>query len=235
MVRNVAEGSPRGGAQVQRGAAAERWALPKVEGPLAAGRSREERERAATAVLSEEQAMRGYETGIARAKAETQARLQELDARVRRMDEVLQHLSQPLKALDSDVEQQLLQLALAVGQQLARRELQIDPAQVVAIVRQCLEQLPVSAREVRVHLHPQDAACVRERLATPGEERAWSLVDDPTLARGGCVVRSEHSQIDARLQSRLATLVANALGDQRAPVRAAPDESAEGLQELPNE
>ena len=214
--------APRTSTSVQRGAAAERWALPNVEGPVA-GHPRGGRDRAADAA-SEQQAARGYAAGMARAQAEMQSRVQELDAQVHRLDAVLQHLAQPLKALDADVERQLLQLALAVGQQLARRELQADPSQVVAIVRQCLEQLPVNAREVRVHLHPQDAECVRERLATPGGERAWTLVDDPTLARGGCVVRSEHSQIDARLQSRLAALAASALGEQRGPLRATPDD-----------
>jgi flagellar assembly protein FliH len=208
---------------VQRAAAAERWALPNVEGPVA-GHPREGRARAADSGSGEEQAARGYAAGMARAQAEMQARVQELDARVHRFDAVLQHLAQPLKALDTDVERQLLQLALVIGQQLARRELQADPSQVVAIVRQCLEQLPVNAREVRVHLHPQDAECVRERLAPPGGERAWTLVDDPTLARGGCVVRSEHSQIDARFQSRLAALAASALGEQRGPMRAAPED-----------
>jgi flagellar assembly protein FliH len=216
----------RSGANVQRSAAAERWAPPKVEGPVS-GRTGDERGGAADASLVEEQATRGYAAGLARAQAEMQGRLQELDARVRRLDTVLEHLTQPLKALDAEVERQLLQLALAVGQQLARRELQADPAQVVAIVRQCLEQLPVSAREIRVHLHPQDAECVRERLAPPGGERAWSLVDDPTLARGGCVVRSEHSQIDARFQSRVAALVASALGEQRTSLRTAPDDPAD--------
>jgi flagellar assembly protein FliH len=209
--------APRGYSAAQRtGAAAERWLLPKVEGPLA-GR---DRERAGDGAAASEQAARGYELGLARAHTEMQTRLQELDARVQRLDCVLEHLAQPLKALDATVEQQLLQLALTVGQQLARRELQTDAAQVVAIVRQCLELLPVGAREVRVHLHPQDAACVRERLATPAADRAWTLVDDPALARGGCLVRSDNSQIDARFESRLNALVASALGEQRASERA---------------
>jgi flagellar assembly protein FliH len=61
---------------------------------------------------------------------------------------------------------------------------------------------------------------VRERLVTPTGERAWSLVEDPTLARGGCLVQSEHSQLDARFESRLNGLIAAALGDARGPARA---------------
>lgn len=202
------------------GAAIERWTLPEVEGPLA-GRNRGERAAAPGESASEE--ARGYQAGLARAQAQMQTQLQELDTRVRRLDAVLQHLALPLDALDAEVQKELLQLAMAIGRQLARRELQADPTQVVAIVRECLELLPVGAREVRVQLHPLDAACVRERLAAPAEERAWTLIEDPTLARGGCMVASENSQIDARFESRVNAVIAAALGEQRSAERAPQD------------
>jgi flagellar assembly protein FliH len=163
--------------------------------------------------------VRGYEAGVARAQGELQGRVAELNARVQRLDSILQLLAQPLRALDEQIEKQLLELTFAVGKQLARRELSAAPAQVVAILRECLEQLPVAAREVRVHLHPEDATIVRERLAAPSAERAWSLIEDPTLARGGCLVRSDNSQIDARFESRVHAVLAAAVGEQRAPER----------------
>jgi flagellar assembly protein FliH len=212
--------------QAAPAAAVERWALPQVQGPLA--RRREERPGDGRESAATEEAARGYQAGIERARAQMQSQLEELDARVRHLDAVLQQLAQPLKALDAEVEQELMQLALAVGQQLARCALKHDPAQVVAIVRQCLEQLPVSAREIRVHLHPQDAVCMRERLTSPGGERAWTLVEDPTLARGGCVVRSDSSLIDARLESRLNAIAASALGESRTSERSARAPGAAG-------
>jgi flagellar assembly protein FliH len=199
--------------------AIERWSLPVVEGPLASN-ARDERARAAADQRAGQEALRGYEAGVARAQGELQARIADLNARTQRLDSILQLLAQPLRALDDDIEKQLLELAFAVGKQLARRELSAAPAQVVAILRECLEQLPAAAREVRVHLHPEDAAIVRERLAAPSAERAWSLVEDPTLARGGCLVRSDTSQIDARFESRVHAVLAAALGEQRTPERA---------------
>jgi flagellar assembly protein FliH len=132
-----------------------------------------------------------------------------------------------LSQLDSEMEQQLLQLALIVGKQLARRELRVDPTQVIAIIREALALLPASVRETRVHLHPDDAHTVREHLAAPASDRAWKLIEDPTLARGGCIVRSEHSQIDARFESRVHAIIASALGDERAPERAAEQGAAD--------
>ena len=73
---------------------------------------------------------------------------------------------------------------------------------------------------MRVHLHPADAAIVRERLAQPAAERAWSIVEDPVLARGGCRVITDVSQVDGRFDSRVAAVVAAILGDERGQDRA---------------
>lgn len=203
----------------------ERWRPPQVDGPII-GSSREDRRAAASEeslrLALEEAEGRGYEAGMARARAETGTRLAALEERVQRLDAVLHVIARPLEQLDADIESELAQLALAVGKQLARRELRIEPAQVIAILRESLALLPAAAREVRVHLHPEDAATVREHLTAPAVDRAWTIVEDPTLSRGGCVVHSQSSRIDARLEARIAAVAASALGDERAPTREGP-------------
>jgi flagellar assembly protein FliH len=208
-------------------AAVERWALPDVAGPIVS-RVRDEKKNVPNTVdvlrqaLQESEA-RGYQAGLAKAQAESQVSLDTLNARVAQLDSILQLLGQPLQQLDGEVEKELLHLTLAVGKQLARRELRVDPTQVIGIIRESLSQLPASARDVRIHLHPEDAVTVRERLAEPTKERAWAIVEDPTLSRGGCMVRTENSQIDVRLDSRINAIIANALGEERAPERPTPD------------
>jgi flagellar assembly protein FliH len=204
-------------------ASIERWSLPVVEGNVI-GRPIDERKAAAAAeaiarVAREQSEARGYDAGMAKAKAEMEGQVNELKARIQRLDKLLQFMSRPLEELDADVEKMLLQLTLTVGKQLARRELRIDPVQVIAIIRESVQDLPTAAREARVHLHPEDASIVRERLAEPSNERAWRIVEDPTMSRGGCVVKTETSRIDARLESRINTIIANVLGDERAPER----------------
>ena len=113
----------------------------------------------------QESEARGYQAGLAKAQAESQGSLDALAAKLKDLESILQLLAHPLAQLDAEVEKELLQLALTVGKQLARRELRVDPAQVIGIIRESLSQLPASARDVRVHLHPEDAATVRERLA----------------------------------------------------------------------
>jgi flagellar assembly protein FliH len=206
---------------------AERWSLPAVDGPIvglrrdSASRARDAEATRANDAARQSELKRGYEEGVSTARAELQSQNQALATRITRLDAILNRMAQPLAALDEEVEQQLVLLALAVGRQLARRELKADPGQVTALIREAVGRLPAAAREVRVHLHPEDAAAISERLAAAGGERAWTVVEDPTLTRGGCLVRSENSQIDSRVESRVNAIVSAMLGEERANARAA--------------
>lgn len=157
----------------------------------------------------------GRAEGLAAVEREMRPQLQQLQERVERLDTIIGSLAQPLQELDPEVEDQLLQLALTIGRHLVRRELRIDPSQVIAIIRETVALLPASARDVRVHLHPEDAAVVRERLAAPTGERAWTIAEDPVMSRGGCRVTTETSQIDARLETRIGHVISALLGDER--------------------
>jgi flagellar assembly protein FliH len=208
--------------------------LPTVDGPIVGMRRDSARARDAESARVSDAARqaemtRGYEAGVTAGQATLQSQNDALAARIVRLDEILNRLCAPLQLLDEEVEQQLVLLALAVGKQLARRELKTDPAQITALIREAVGRLPAAARDVRVFLHPEDAAAVAERLATAGQERAWTMVEDPTLARGGCLVRTENSQIDARLESRVNAIVSSMLGEERASARlhAAAGESGE--------
>jgi len=199
--------------------AVSRWDLPAVNGQSIQGRrpgktvgELEEVERRAY----QEAYAKGHEAGLATARAETQQAVHQLGQQVARLDAMFAQLSRPFHELDVQVEQQLVSLALTVARQLVRRELRIEPAQVIAIIRETVALLPAATRDVRVHLHPEDAAIVRDKLATPSAERAWTIVEDPVMARGGCRVTTDSAQIDARLETRLNSVVSTILGDERA-------------------
>jgi flagellar assembly protein FliH len=96
-----------------------------------------------------------------------------------------------------------------------RRELRTDPAQLIAIIRETVALLPAATRDVRVHLHPEDATIVREKLATPTADRAWTIVEDPVMTRGGCRVTTDTAHIDQRLETRIRNIMATLLGEER--------------------
>lgn len=157
-----------------------------------------------------------FEQGLEEGRA---AGREEVRQQVERIAGLFYDLARPFEQLDAEVERELLTLAMALARQIVRRELKAEPTQIIGIIREAIAALPVAAREVRVHLHPEDAALVRELLAEPGAERAWSVVEDPVVARGGCRVASENSTIDAQVEARLGAAIAAALGDERATPR----------------
>ncbi len=201
-------------------AAAERWSLPAVDGPIVGGRRDSGAEGDSVERVLQAERKRGYDAGVAAGQAEIRRLTGELKARVQRLDSTLALLAKPLAEVDEQVQQQLVVLALAIGKQLARREIRANPGEVIALIRESIERLPPSARDVRIRLHPDDAAIVREHLSAPAAERAWTLVEDPTQARGGCLVRSESSQIDVRFESRVNAIVSSLIGDERNEQRA---------------
>jgi flagellar assembly protein FliH len=216
-------------------AAIARWDLPAVEGPLA------HRKGAGVNVMHLEAVERdaweqgvaaGHAEGVRRGEAELSKRVNEMTARCVALEAIIGTLSKPLEQLDDEMEQELTRLTLIIAKHLVRRELRIDPSQVIGIIRHTVGLLPLASRDVRIHLHPEDAAIVRERLAQPAGEREWILVEDPLLARGGCRITTAVSSIDARLESRVADAVNTLLGDEvatrlRAERAAGTDEASE--------
>jgi flagellar assembly protein FliH len=73
----------------------------------------------------------------------------------------------------------------------------------------------VAARNVRLAVHPEDAALIRETLSLGDGESHLNIVEDPVLSRGGCKVVSDTSQIDASVEARLNAIISHVLGGQR--------------------
>ena len=153
-----------------------------------------------------------FEQGLAEGREAGRA---EVRAQVERLAGMFYDLAKPFEVLDTEVEHELLILAMALARQIVRRELKTDPTQIIGIIREAIAALPVAARDVRVHLHPEDAVVVRQYLAPTENERAWMIVEDPVMARGGCQINTTTSRIDARLETRLGAMLSEMLGSER--------------------
>lgn len=141
---------------------------------------------------------------------------QQVRGQVEQLDSLITDLARPFEQLDAELEKELLGLAMALAKQIVRREIRLDPTQIIAVVREAVSTLPVAARDVRVHLHPEDAAIIRQHLAPTENERAWQIVEDPVMMRGGCQVVTPTSRVDARLETRLGKVLSELLGSERA-------------------
>jgi len=185
------------------------WEVPAIDGSdgkgyLTAGRLQELQQQA-----YDEAFQKGHAEGVAAGE-------QLIQQRAARYDELLRALSKPFDRLDESVEKQLVELAIAMVKQLFRREIKINPTHVIGVVREAVQLLPISSRNVQVHLHPDDASLVRDSLSPAEGEPAWSIVEDPLITHGGCRITTDNSQIDATAEARLQAVINNILGDERA-------------------
>ena len=197
-----------------------RWDLPSVEGaPLP--RAGAKGVNVMHLSLVEREAWQhgykdGHVEGVRKGEAELARRISEVDVKIAALEAIIGTLAKPLEELDAQVEAELTRLALAIGKHLARRELKLDPTQIIGIIRHTVSLLPLSARNIKIHLHPEDAAIVREKLARGSGEQEWHLAEDPLMARGGCRLTTDNSSIDARFEAGVASALSGLLGDDRA-------------------
>lgn len=140
----------------------------------------------------------GQIKGLQEARLKSEARFAEIEA-------LLAQLMDPLKDQDEQIEDMLLKLVETMARQVIQRELRTDSSQIIQVLRGALKALPMGAGNIRIYLNPVDFEAVkalRER-----HEESWRLLEDDALLPGGCRVETEHSQLDATLETRLAMAV----------------------------
>lgn len=186
-----------------------RWHLPAVDSPASVEPSEEPSlmSEAKLAELHDKARREGWEQGLSEGRA---AAKQELDAQAQRWQSLMTQLAHPLAAVDTAVQTQLLDLAMALGSQLAQHELSLHPEQVLSVVREAIALLPSASGRIRVQLHPDDLRFVQGQL-TP-DEAHWQLVENPSMRRGGVQVSTENTHIDERFETRLARTFERLIG-----------------------
>lgn len=184
-------------------------ALPTVE-------EIEEMQKVAFEEASEQGWQEGYSKGLeeGRDRGFNEGR-SELDQRVMEFRELVNLLDEPLKELDQQIEEELVELSFGIAKQLIRRELKTEAGQVVSVVRDAIQALPAYSRNIKVSMHPEDAELLRSSLQMDNADPGWNLVENPLLTRGGCQVETETSRIDASLENRIGQVIAAVLGGER--------------------
>jgi flagellar assembly protein FliH len=153
--------------------------------------------------IREQARAEGYADGFAAGNTEANKLSQAtLKQSVEHLESIFNIAAQPLDALDEAVEEQLLNLALEVGEALFRQEMQISPENVINIIKDAIALLPIANATVAIHLHPDDATLV----ATHKSEElpsTWQIVSDEKIEPGGCRITAESSDVDATLANRV--------------------------------
>lgn len=147
-----------------------------------------EREAFATGYAQGERA--GLEAGNTRA-----------EAMLRRLAQTLDELRGLRATMIRQTERQMVDLALAVARRILRREASVDQDLIVAMARVALERLGESG-STTIRLNPEDYAQTVQRQADHWAGAKVTVVADPAVSRGGCMVESDFGFIDAGVEAQ---------------------------------
>ncbi|MGQ4880144.1 flagellar assembly protein FliH [Billgrantia sp. LNSP4103-1] len=145
----------------------------------------------------------GHAQGLKEGREEAQRELkQQVHDTVAPLKPLADQFAGALEALDEEIANDLVELAMATGRQLAGEALKARPKQVLELVKALLHTEPPLVGQQRLWLHPQDHQLVQEHLGAELAAAGWKLQPDAQLTRGGCRVTSANGELDATWESR---------------------------------
>jgi flagellar assembly protein FliH len=94
--------------------------------------------------------------------------------------------------------------ALGLAFQVVRSEITQRPECVARVAEEAVNAVMLSARHLRLRMHPQDQALIEQGAGPALRARDVMVQADSAISPGGCVVESDLGQVDARIESRWA-------------------------------
>ncbi|WP_395763755.1 flagellar assembly protein FliH [Stutzerimonas balearica] len=152
----------------------------------------------------------GFHAGQLKARQEAEATLA---SRLESLEKLMAQLLEPIAEQDRNLEHSLVTLVSHMAREVIQRDLLLDSSQIRQVLREALKLLPMGASNVRIHVNPQDFESVkalRER-----HEESWRILEDASLLPGGCHIETEHSRIDASIETRLSQAIKQLFEQQR--------------------
>jgi flagellar assembly protein FliH len=140
----------------------------------------------------------GLAAGLAERDQIVAARRAELTQVLDGLDGAATALAERERQVTAELEAAATRLAFEIAEAVIGREVALAANPGIDAVNRALALAP-DAPEVTVRLHPDDAAGVEGWTG-----RAVTVVPDPAIERGGCLLDAGAARVDARISSALA-------------------------------
>jgi flagellar assembly protein FliH len=141
----------------------------------------------------------GYRDGMAALDAFKQSFSKQISAQV---GQLVKNFDTEMQALEGDMAQSIARIAVELARQVVRSELQQNPELIARVAHDAVEALQLSARHVRVRVHPDDYPLVKDGAGEELQAREAQLIPDAEVARGGVKVDADVASVDATIATR---------------------------------
>lgn len=147
----------------------------------------------------------GHRDGLEALEAAKRQYAQQVSAQ---MAQLVAAFDEQIQALEARMAEAVADTAVRLARQVVRAELSQRPECIAQVAQEAVGAVMLSARHLRLRLHPSDLALVEQGAGEALRARAVILQSDMGLSPGGCVVESDLGQVDARIESRWARAAA---------------------------
>lgn len=152
----------------------------------------------------------GYRDGMAALDAFKQSFAKQMSAQI---GTLVENFDTEMRSLEDDMAATVARIAVELARQVVRSELETRPDLIARVAHDAVEALQLSARHVRVRVHPDDFDLVHDGAGRELEAREAQLIPDAEVARGGVKVDADIASVDATLAARWLQAV-SAIGQQ---------------------
>ena len=164
-------------------------------------------ERAQDEALRQQGFAQGFEQGRAHAVVEAQRQMadfvtQQGQSTGQQMARLFEQAQAQLAAAEQTLAQGVLEIACELARQVLRRELATDTAALQPVLREALGLLMADGKSTVVRLNPSDRDTLANGAPNELANLALTLVADPSITPGGCVIESAGTVVDATVQKR---------------------------------
>lgn len=134
---------------------------------------------------------------------------QELNKIAESANLVINSANREAEKMITAAERQIIDVALAVARKLLAREIEENPAVVLPIVKNALEKVH-DQEQIVIKVSVDDFELVTEAKSDlqimAGCEQPPTVLADPTLTAGNCVIDTAYGSVDARIDMQFAAI-----------------------------
>lgn len=151
----------------------------------------------------------GLLQGLAQAQAEFADQHQsDREASLQAMTDVVKAATGTLGQVQQVFADRVAQLALEIARHVTGLAIEIDMNVIGPAVQRALSSLTDEGLKPALHLHPADIECFGPALEPQLALHQASLIPDPGVGRGGCLVQTAAGRVDATVATRWQETVA---------------------------
>lgn len=139
----------------------------------------------------------GHEQGLASGTEEIQQQLA-------LWQQLTHELIEPVAKVESQLEQELVKLAVSLARSVIRTEVQSNQDIIFQALSEGLKVLPIQEQSYQIHLNPEDIQLIKQHFAEQEiEKHRWHFIESPEMQRGGCDIVTNSNAVDVSIERRV--------------------------------